>query len=318
MHQSKRVLLIAGGGTLGTYTAEELLKLGYHVDVLCPEDKTSFHESLCYHKGLGDETTLRTLLSQRRYHGVVNFIHYPCVDDYKPIHALLATHAEHVIFLSSYRVYADEQHPITEDAPLLLDVSTDADFLANEDYALAKARGERFLRHESGTANWTAVRPVISFSQYRLDIVTINQHTVLEKARAGEPLYLPEAARHLTAGLDWAGNSGKLIAHLLFKPHAFGQSYTVSSAPNLTWEQVAALYTELIGVTFRWVSTEAFIEAGGTPYGMWALYYDRLFDRTIDNRKVLAATGLTNADFKTIKEGLKIELDKLGVTYRNG
>ena len=31
----KRVLLIAGGGTLGTYTAEELLRLGHMVDVIC-------------------------------------------------------------------------------------------------------------------------------------------------------------------------------------------------------------------------------------------------------------------------------------------
>ena len=41
MYKNKRVLLIAGGGTLGTYTGEELLRLGAYVDVLCPEDKLS-------------------------------------------------------------------------------------------------------------------------------------------------------------------------------------------------------------------------------------------------------------------------------------
>ena len=30
--------LIAGGGTLGTYTAEELLRLGHRVDIICLED----------------------------------------------------------------------------------------------------------------------------------------------------------------------------------------------------------------------------------------------------------------------------------------
>lgn len=317
MYKDKKVLLIAGGGTLGTYTAKELLRLGCYVDILCPENKEADNEKLCFHKGLGDEETLKTLFSKKHYDGIVNFIHYPDVEDYKPIHKLLSENTEHLIFLSSYRIYADEQHPITEDAPMLLDVSADKEFLEKEDYALSKAKAEYFLRNESGTTNWTAVRPVISFSQYRFDIVTINQHTVIEKANSGETMYLPIDTKNLTAALDWSGNSGKLIANLLFKPETYGQSYTISSAQNMTWGEVADIYTKLLGVKFEWVSTEEFIKSGGTPYGEWALYYDRLYDRKIDNSKVLAATGLKSEDFKSIKEGLKIELDKLGVKYND-
>lgn len=317
MYDNKKVLLIAGGGTLGTYTAIELLRLGCYVDVLCPEDKESDNEKLYYHKGLGDENTLKDLFSKKHYDGIVNFIHYPCVEEYKPIHKLLSENTEHLIFLSSYRVYADEQHPITEDAPMLLDVSKDKEFLEKEDYALSKAKAEYFLRNESGTTNWTAVRPVISFSQYRFDIVTINQHTVIEKANSGETVYLPYDAKNLTAALDWSGNTGKLIANLLFKPETFCQSYTISSAQNITWGEMAEIYTALLGVKFEWVSTEEFIKSGGTPYGEWALYYDRLFDRKIDNSKVLSATGLKKEDFKSITEGLRIEFDKLGVKYND-
>ena len=61
MYDNKKVLLIAGGGTLGTYTAIELLRLGCYVDVLCPEDKESDNEKLYYHKGLGDENTLKEI-----------------------------------------------------------------------------------------------------------------------------------------------------------------------------------------------------------------------------------------------------------------
>ena len=49
---NKKVLLIGGGGTLGTYTARELLKQGHSVDIICLEDKTSDEENLkldCYH-----------------------------------------------------------------------------------------------------------------------------------------------------------------------------------------------------------------------------------------------------------------------------
>ena len=46
-------------------------------------------------------------------------------------------------------------------------------FLEKEDYALSKAKAEYYLRNESETSNWTAVRPVISFSKYRFDIVLL-------------------------------------------------------------------------------------------------------------------------------------------------
>ena len=41
MYSDKKVLLIAGGGTLGTHTCNELLRLGASVDVICPEEKAS-------------------------------------------------------------------------------------------------------------------------------------------------------------------------------------------------------------------------------------------------------------------------------------
>ena len=47
---NKRILLIGGGGTLGTYTAEELLKQEYFVDIICLEDKISNDKNLKYYK----------------------------------------------------------------------------------------------------------------------------------------------------------------------------------------------------------------------------------------------------------------------------
>lgn len=312
MHHKKTVLLIAGGGTLGHYTAKELLRLGCRVDVLCPEEKISDCEELRFLRGVGSMETLEALFAQQRYDGIVNFIHYPRAEEYPPIHRLLVKNTDHLIFLSSYRVYADEQHPITEEAPQLLDTAADEAFLQQEDYALAKSRAERFIRSEPDVPNWTVVRPVISFSERRLDIVTRSRREILEKAKSGEPLLLPLAAKELTAGLDWAGNSGKLIANLLFKPETFGQAYTVTSAPGLTWGQVAEIYTRLTGVRFAWVDTETYM----AHYGMqgaarWILTYDRLFDRAVDNSKILRDTGLTKADFATVEEGIRTELARI-------
>lgn len=312
----KRVLLIGGGGTLGTHVGEELLRMGCCVDVICPEEKTSDDPDLRFFRAKGTPEYLQELFGETHYDGTVNFIHYPEVKEYMAVHDLLAAGTEHLIFLSSYRIYADEQHPITESAPQLLETSRDEAFLQHERYALPKAQAENFLREKHAGEHWTAVRPVISFSRYRFDIVNCSGRTVLERAVSGEPVILPEKARALTAGLDWAGNSGKLIAHLLFKPHTFGESYTVSGAPQMTWGEVADLYTRVLGVRFEWMDTQEYLRRYA-PEGAanWILTCDRFFERRIDNRKIMAATGLAAKDLRSIEEGLRIELTCAGAAH---
>ncbi len=306
----KKVLLIAGGGTLGRYTAKELLRKDCAVDVICLEDYTSDNPNLRYYQANADLKYLTAFLKDNYYDGIVNFIHYTSVDDYKPVHKLLCSKTDQLIFLSSYRVYADLQHPITETAPLLADVvKDDEEFLKTENYALPKAGCEKYLREESGTKNWTIVRPVISFSDKRFDLVTVSGQEIIDAAKSGKTILLPKAAKNLTAGLDWAGNSGKLIANLLFKKECFGEAYTVSSGQNLTWGEVADIYTRLTGVKFRWAETEEYVNTG---HGGYILIYDRLYDRAVDHTKILMATGLNKDDFTSVEEGIKIELNHIG------
>ena len=189
----KNVLLIGGGGTLGTYTAEECLSLGYRVDVICLEDKSSSNENLRYFNAPATTEYLQELFRREHYDGIVNFIHYPDAKDYIPYHELLSRNTGHLIFLSSYRVYADLEHPITENAPQLIDViRDDPQFLEQEDYALAKSRAEKYLKNNDCPMNWTVVRPVISFSAARLDINMVSGHTVTDRRflQGGKRLHL--------------------------------------------------------------------------------------------------------------------------------
>lgn len=306
----KKVLLIGGGGTLGTYTAKELLAQGIAVDVICLEDKASKNENLRYFKMRADLNLLEEFLADKHYDGIVNFIHYPEVEEYPPVHKLLTEKCDHLIVLSSYRVYADET-PVLETSPKLLDVSKDEQFVATEKYAISKAKLEKFLNTEDKDGRWTIVRPVISFSKLRFDLVTYYGQDLITKMQSRQIIPVPIETKDLVAGLDWAGNSGKLIANLLFNEETFGEAYTVSSAQNVTWGEVAELYTELIGAKFKWVPLKEYQEATNY-YNNYALLYDRLFDRTIDNSKILKATGLTKDDFTSIKEGLKFEYEMIG------
>lgn len=315
MYSNKKVLLIAGGGTLGTYVAEELLRHGAQVEVICPEEKHSDNERLTFHRSLATDELLRSLFSKTHYDGIVNFLHYQSVEDYKRIHPLLIANTDHLIFLSSYRVYANEQHPVTEDAPRLTEVVTDREFLENETYAVPKAKCEDYLRRECPGEPWTIVRPVISFSQRRLDLLMYTGDRILTAAREGQELLLPKTVQDFSAGLDWAGNSGKLIANLLFKKEAIGETFSIYSGHGMSWGEVAKAYQRVTGVHLHWVDEEEYLafhkEIFEKAARFWMWKYDRCFNRDLDASRVLKATRLSPTDFESVEEGIRRELAKL-------
>ena len=310
MYQNKKVLLIGGGGSLGLYAANELVSKGSFVDVLCREDHVSDDPKLRFFNMDADLEHLQSFMSDKHYDGIINFLHYENIENYKNVHRFLTANTQHLIFLSSYRVYADLQHPITEEAPRLLDVTEDPEFLEKETYALAKARAEDYIRSETGITNWTIVRPVISTSFRRFDLVHISGSRLIRWTKEGQVIPLPDKAKDLIAAVDWAGNTGRLIANLLFQKEAYGEAFTVSSCQNLTWGEVASYYEELIGAKFNWMDTDEYIRLHAQD-NLWSLIYDRLYDRPIDNSKILGVTGLKKENFTPMKEGIKIELAKL-------
>ena len=305
-----KVLLIAGGGTLGVYTSQELLRLGYDVDVIALEAPESDDPRLRYIRTRADDAFLAVHLAENRYDAIVDFIHYPDPELYRPRCRLLLDSTEQLIFLSSYRVYADCVHPIRETSPKLLEVCRDDAFLqAHDTYGLSKSRDEAVLR-DTGRKNWTVVRPLISFSHYRFDLVTQGAGTLLVRPPQRKPILLPADSAALTAGLTWAGNTGKMIAHLVHCEAALGEAYTLGAGESFTWREAAGYYTDLMGAEFVWVDTETYLRYATReqPHDRVILCYDRLYDRAVDNAKILAATGLTAADFTPVRDALAYEL----------
>jgi nucleoside-diphosphate-sugar epimerase len=213
-------------------------------------------------------------------------------------------------------VYADAQHPITESAPRLTEVVSDPAFLEKEDYAVPKSKCEDFLRSSCLGEPWTIVRPVISFSQKRLDLLMASGRQVLELAARKEILYLPKLAKDFIAGLDWAGNSGKLIANLLFREETIGDTFTIYSGHKLTWCQVAEIYQKLIGLQVCWCDEEEFLAQNPEirESKWWTWVFDRRFNRDIDCSKVMKATGLTPQDFSSVEQGIITELNIISNT----
>jgi len=310
----KRILVPGGTGAMGVYLVPELVRLGYAVDVVSLDDIRSDNPDVRYFKAdFKDDATVEEFL-KNNYDCIADFMIYNG-PEFRQKYRRLLENCGHYIYLSSYRVYADLEHPITENSPRLLDVSQDSEYLAAQDYeySLYKALGEDVLK-ASGLTNWTAVRPAITFSKRRFQLVILEADTIVYRARAGKTVILPEQAMNVQATMSWAGDVAKMISRLILNKEAFGEIYTVATAEHHPWKEIADYYARLIGLKYAVVDKEDFLSclsSNNSKSVRWQLEYDRLFERVIDNSKILNATGMKQSELTTVYDGLKRELGAL-------
>ncbi|MGI6336848.1 MAG: hypothetical protein ACOXZM_07300 [Eubacteriales bacterium] len=314
MTAGKRVLVPGGTGAMGVYLVPALAKMGYRVDVVSLDDVHSDNPAVRYLKAdFKDDATVEGLL-KNEYDCIVDFMIYNGIE-FPRMYRRLVENCGHYIYLSSYRIYANLEHPITERSPRLLDVSDDAEFLSARDteYSLYKAMGEDVLK-SSGLHNWTAIRPAITFSKRRFQLTTLEADTVVFRARAGKTVVLPEQAMEVQATMSWAGDVARMISRLVLNRDAYGEIYTVATAEHNPWREIAEYYRRLIGLEYITVDKEDFLScvtSGNRKPHRWQLEYDRLFDRIVDNRKILNVTGIQQSELTTVYDGLKRELAAL-------
>jgi len=123
---------------------------------------------------------------------------------------------------------------------------------------------------------------------------------ILRAAAEGEEILLPKFVRNYSAGLDWAGNSGNLIATLLFKSDALGETFTIYSGHGLTWGGVTEAYEKIIDLKVRWCEENEYLDRYSlleNNASKWPYLYDRRYNRDIDCSKVPKVTGLKKEDF---------------------
>ena len=69
------------------------------------------------------------------------------------------------------------------------------------------------------------------------------------------------------------------------------------------------MYTEVTGLEFEWTDIETYLSVATRRRYMdrCILLYDRIWDRAIDNSKVMEATGMRPEEIVGIREGLIYE-----------
>ena len=316
----KKILVLGGTGAFGSYLIDELLTRDYKVDVVSLDSRASYHDNLAFIQADAKDLSFMEQLLKNNYDSIVDFLIY-FKTEFEQRFQMFLEHTKHYIFLSTYRIYADSKTPITENSARLLDVMKEPSYLQNmeREYSLYKACEEDMLRNSS-FRNWTILRPSISYSKRRFQLVTLEANTLISRAREGKAVVLPEEAMDKQTTLTWAGDSAKMMAALILNEKAYGETYTIATSEHHTWKEVASMYQELIGLKYVTVDAETYMRVwAGSQFARYQLFYDRLFNRVIDNSKILAISGLKANELMPLYNGLKKELSALpkDITWDN-
>ena len=298
----KNILILGGTGAIGRHLVQLLAKQGERVSVTTRSTRLA-SANIEYIKGNAQEDSFLEALLARRWDIIVDFMVYTTPAFERRV-AKLLTFTKQYVFLSSARVYADSTEPLKEDSIRLLDDSRDIEFLATDEYSLAKARQEDILSH-SGHKNWTIVRPYITYSEQRLQLGVLEKEGWLYRALKGRTIvFSADIARKLTTltyGLDVAG----AIVALIGEPRALGQAFHLTQREELSWREVLDVYLDVLEKHLGMrpkillLGLDDFFRCNSVKY---QVKYDRLFNRVFNSSKIADFVDL-NA-FVPLEQGL--------------
>ena len=313
---SKKILVLGSSGAMGSYIVPYLADMGYRVTAVSLDDEKPYNDHVtCIKADVRNKEFLLSLLSQK-FDGLVDFSYYS-YKEFREYYKLFLENTGHYIFLSSCRVYANEEVPVKETSPRLLDVSTDTKLLASNDYCIVKAKKEDMLLL-SDYDNWTIVRPATTFSKMRFQLVTLEAVNCVGRARKGKKVVLPEQAKDIPATLCWAGDVSMMIAKLFFNDDAKRQIFNVCSSEYHTWGEIADYYNKICGLEAVWVDKEDYLKIISPELNLnvrWQLEYARMFNRITDNSKVLRFTGMKQEQLTPLYDALKMMVDAIPDDY---
>ena len=299
-----KMLLLGGTGAMGIYLVPELIRLGYDVFITTRSARKSDNSKITYIQGDAHDNEFLKKIFEDKYDAVVDFMVYK-TDEFREKHELLLSNTNHYIFVSTYRVFAESNASITENSPRLLDVSKDTEYLKTDEYALTKARQENILR-ESRYKNWTIVRPAITYSKTRFQLGTLEADTIIVRALNSCSVVLPKEMLGKKTTMTWGGDVAKMIAKLVLNPKSFCEDYNVCTSEHRTWQEVAEYYNKLIGLKVIPTNLDTYFDIlGGKNY---QIIYDRMYNRVMDNSKILKTIDMQQKEILPLFDGLRKEL----------
>jgi len=296
-----KILLLAGTGPMGTHLISLLSKQGHDVFVT----SRSQHENsdrVKYLQGNARDKEFLNEILKTPWGAIVDFLSYGTEEFKSRMHLLLGS-TDQYVFISSARVYSQSDSPITEETPRLLDVSTDEAYLKTDEYGLTKARQENLLR-DSGSQNWTVIRPSITFSEDRLQLGVLEKEAWLYRALHGRSIVFSEDIANKVTTMTYGWDVAKGIASIVANDKALGEIFHITSKESFRWQEILSIYLNVLekhrGKRPRVVMAKT---SPSLRFSKYQLIYSRYFDRKFDNQKI--DKFLPVDDFKNINQSLQ-------------
>lgn len=307
----KKALLLGGTGAMGVYLIPELIKKNYQVYVTSRTLRKSSDSNLVYLQGNAHDIAFLDHCLSKQWDAIVDFMIYS-TEEFRSRVDLLLSSTKHYLFLSTYRVFADSSQPITEYSPRLLDICEDQDYLETDEYALTKARQENILRKHI-LKNWTILRPSITYSKNRFQLATLEAESVILRSKLKLPVAVAESILNKKTTMTWAGDVGFMIASLTNNEAAFSEDFNVVTCESKYWYEIASIYQECAELNLFPVDYESYSKIVDNQY---QIKYDRMYNRVMDNSKILNFINITQDQLKSVIDGLSEEVE-YGLVHAN-
>lgn len=300
----KNILLLGGTGAMGLHLTSILQNSNYNVYITSRSNRKN-KDNIKFIKGNAhDEIFLKSILKQKDWEIIIDFMIYNTTEFTKKIDLLLNSCKQYV-FLSSARVYADSKCKLTENSPRLLDVSTDREYLQTDEYALSKAREENILL-KSANKNWTIIRPYITYSEIRLQLGVLEKEYWLYQALHNRTIVFSKDIANKRTTLTYGYDVARGIASILGNKEAFSEIFHITVEENYTWQEIFDIYIRVLEEELGFKPKIKIIDEN--PHTKikghgWQIKYDRYYNRTFNNNKIGKYIDIKS--FKPTLEGLK-------------
>lgn len=280
------ILVLGGTGAMGKHLVSLLADESNHI-VVTSRTKSGRDKNIEYKVGNAKKEAFIDELLAHRWDVIVDFMVYK-TSEFQDRYEKLLNATDHYIYLSSSRVYADSDQPLTENSPRLLDVSTDQDYLATDEYALTKARQENLL-FNSSKKNWTIIRPYITYDEERLQLGVLEKEDWLYRAIKGRSIVFSDDINSKMTTVTMGKDVAKGIVAILGKIDAHGEAFHITSSQTISWNKVLDTYLNVLesklskrpNVALQ--KLDSFLKWRSNKY---QVIYDRLYDRQFDNTKI--------------------------------
>ena len=282
---------MGGTGAMGKHLVDILVQNKENEVVVTTRSQRQDNDNLQYICGNAHNLDFLSNLLVEGWNYIVDFMSYTTEEFSQRVDLLLGA-TSHYFFLSSSRVYAGADVPLTEESPRLLDICKNEEYLSTDEYALAKARQENMLI-SNAMRNWTIIRPYITFSEDRLQLGEMEKEEWLFIAlKRGVIPFSRDVADKVTT-LTYGKDVATGIVRLMGQDDSLANIYHLTSGQAIKWSQVLDVYVktlkEVLGKEIKVQYTD--VSRNFTTIQKWQLQYDRLYDRVFSTNKLYLNEG---------------------------